>query len=562
MSGAWIGYDLPTSPASYHELCDGFEWERPETYNIADVALGGDPDAIALRHVPEPGRPAADGVSGDEIDSIRTLTYGALADATATVATRLREAGIGPDDRVAVCLPQCPELVVLHLAVLRLGGVVVPVSMLLGDESFAHVLEHSDTRALFVDEQRWNRSDSDPLEAPDLTVPVRIDEGRDALGGLAGFVSDTSAPAEPPMARTAPEDPALVLYTSGTTSDPKGVIQSHQYLLGSMPGYHCWFELFDPERTRQSRVWTPSEWAWAGALFDVVFPTLAVGGTVVSSVRRAGFDAANALERLCTQAVTHAFLPPTALRQIRRHTDPSASDVTSLRVVMCGGESLPPSVAEWAESTLDVTVNESYGQTEANALVGESDCVYSGSPDALGRPYPGHEIVLLGDDGQPVSDGEIGEITVTLPDPVVMRGYLDDKRATDAVLDNERLRTGDLGRFKANDVLEHLGRKDDLILSSGYRISPLEIENALMDHPDVAAVLVEGESDEERGQRAVATVVPATDVSDEDTLSRSLRSHVAERLGPHKRPRRIEFVSRLSTTRTDKTDRSENAGDP
>ncbi|WP_254271308.1 acyl-CoA synthetase [Haloarcula marina] len=542
----WTGYDLPSDPDSYEDLRDGFAWRVPATYNLADHALSGPADRLALSHVPEG--------AVDAPDRTRTLTYGDLDSASATLAARLAESGVGRGDRVAVCLPQCPELVVAHLAVLRLGGVVVPVSMLVGDDSFAHLLAHSDATALIVDAVRWESAE-DGLPGPSTVLSVTVDSGNDALGGLAAHTENVEAPADPPMVATSPSDPAMILYTSGSTSDPKGVLQSHQYLLGSLPGYHCWFGLFDEAAARRARAWTPSEWAWAGALFDVVFPTLAVGGTVVSSVRRRGFDAERALTLAEAQGVTHAFLPPTALRTIRNEADPAPTAVPDLEAVMCGGEPLPAAVSSWAEATLGVTVSESYGQTEANALVGEVAGVYR-TDEALGRAYPGHDIVLVDDDGAAVPTGETGEIAVVCPDPVVMREYVGDPAATDAVLSDEFLRTGDLGRFDDDGTLTHLGRKDSVIITSGYRVSPLEVEGVLSDHPAVAAVRVEGEPDPERGQRVVAFVVPAADATATDDLAAALRSTVADHLGPHKRPRRIAFVEELPTTRTGKTDRS------
>ena len=550
MTGSWTGYTLPTSPTGYGELLDGFEWQIPGEYNIAAVALEGDPEAVALRHLPDRGSNAA--VS----DTVRTVTYGELASASAAVAIRLAADGVTPGDRVAVCLPQCPEQVVLHLAAYRLGAVVVPVSMLLGDASLEHQVTHADVSALFVDEQRWTSADLDELKETVSTVTVRVDADSSPLGGLTRFASDQPGGTTPPMARTAPDDPALVLYTSGTSSEPKGVVQGHQYLLGSMPGYHCWFDRFEPETADATRAWTPSEWAWAGALFDVVFPTLAVGGTVVSSVRRRGFDPERALDVVETQGVTHAFLPPTALRKLREGAAVTEEQTASLSVIMSGGEPLPNSVATWAEETLDVTVNEAYGQTEANALAGEAQGVYPGTDDGLGRPYPGHDLAVIDDDGTPLPAGEVGEIAVARPDPVVMKGYLDDPHATQAVLGEEWLRTGDLGRFGPDGVLEHLGRADELVVSSGYRISPLEVESVLTDHPSVVAALVRGEPDPERGQRVVASVVLVDEGSGDEALEDRLRSAVADRLGPHKKPHAVEFVTELPTTRTGKTDRS------
>lgn len=550
MSDHWTGYELPESAATFDALREGFEWEIPGRYNIAEHVFEGDSSAVALRHVPEEM----------EGNGPRTVTYGALDEASAAVATQLAADGVSPGDRVAVCLPQCPEQVVVHLAVYRLGGVVVPASMLLGDAVLDHLLTHADVDALFVDERRWARADEGEVETVGTTVTVDVDADRSALAGLAPYAGDVDEGEPPPVARTGPEDPAIVLYTSGTTSEPKGVVQSHQYLLGSLPGYHCWFDLFDPESSRETRVWTPSEWAWAGALFDVVFPTLALGGTVVSSVRRSGFDPERALALVESHAVTHAFFPPTALRKLRQGVESERVSTPSLSAVMSGGEALPDPVAEWAETTLGATVNESYGQTEANALAGESNARYPSTGAGLGRPYPGHDVAIVDDDGSERPAGEVGEIAVSLPDPVVMRGYLDDPDATRAVLCDEWLRTGDLGRVTAEGDLEHLGRTDELIVSSGYRISPLEVESALLDHPAVSAALVGSEPDSERGQRVVAKVVSSAESMDEATLRARLRAHVADSLGPYKRPHVVEFVSELPTTRTGKTDRSRVGG--
>lgn len=549
MSGNWTGYRLPESPATYDDLRDNFEWQVPDNYNVAAVALDGDSDAVALHHVPESGCAAA--LDGE----MRTVTYGALADASAAVALHLAAKGVTPGDRVAVCLPQCPEQVVVHLAVYRLGGVVVPVSMLLGDAAMAHVLTHSDADALFVDEQRWSRIATGSLPDIHLTVIVSVDAKQSALGGLAEFAGDVRTAVTPPFASTTPSDPAIVLYTSGTTSNPKGVVQTHQYLLGSLPGYHCWFDLFDPVAAREARVWTPSEWAWAGALFNVVLPTLAVGGTVVSSVRRSGFDPERAVELVRTESVTHAFFPPTALRKLRQSN--VRVETPSLTVIMSGGEALPKTVSEWAERAFGATVNESYGETEANALAGESkDRFGAAAAETLGRPYPGHQLAVIDADGKERPHGELGEIAVGRPDPVVMQGYLDDPDTTQGVLGNRWLRTGDLGRFTVDGELEHLGRRDELIISSGYRISPLEVESVLSDHPDVAAALVRGEPNKQRGQDIVAMVLPTNRTIDGSVLTVVLRTHVADVLGPFKRPHRFDFVSELPTTRTGKIDRS------
>ncbi|MFB6141166.1 MAG: AMP-binding protein [Halosimplex sp.] len=557
------GYDLPTPGDGNRtgsrgetggslgtevdpDAWDGFEWQIPETYNIASVALDHDADRTALRHLD------ADGDSYE-------FTYGELERAADALAADLRHNGVESGDRVAVCLPQCPEHAVVHLAAYRCGAVTVPLSMLLGQETVRYQLADCGVHTLLLDAQRATELPDGVTDPADRVVTVATGSGDyerapRALGGLAAVVDDE---ASAPAAETSPDDPAVILYTSGTSGHPKGVLQSHAYLLGSLPGYHCCFHLFDDADCRDALLWTPSEWAWAGALFDVVLPTLATGGTVLSTERRTGFEPSRALERIDEESVTHAFFPPTALARMRSETDPSAYDLGSLGVVMCGGEKLQPAVFEWAESELGVTVNETYGQTEANMLVGNCRVAFPATSGSMGKPYPGHDVVVVDEDGDPLPPGELGEIAVAPPDPVTLIEYWDDPEATEAkFLDDGLMLTGDLARRDEDGYLFHAGRKDHLIITSGYRVSPLEVESVLTEEPRVASAVVGGVPDAERGQRVKAYLRLTDGHEPSAALADELRDHVRERLGAHKTPRDIEFIESIPETRSGKTDRT------
>jgi acetyl-CoA synthetase len=548
-----VGYDLPDLDAvdSYGEFRAAFSWSLPDEYDVATASLDHPPNVrsrTALRHVDE---------SGD----VHAFAYDALAGAADAVAAWLADRGVGEGDRVAVSFPQSPEHLLVHLGAYRLGVVVVPVSVLLGADSLSYTLDHADADLFVVDEtvHEGFREAGAALDAPDAVVVVPTDP--DAYGPAAGHLGGLRSVVEPgregPRAATGPDDPALVLYTSGTSDRPKGVVVGHRYLAGSLPGYHCWFHLFDPDELGVQRVWTPAEWAWAGALFDVVFPTLAIGGTVVSRERRSGFDPAEALALMDDQGVTRAFMPPTALHQIRDAAPEPDTSLPTLSVVQCGGEPLAEDLRAWAESTLDLVVNEGYGQTEANALAGECRALFPPREGSLGRAYPGHDLVVVDDDGDPLPPGESGELAVELPDPVAFLRYWRDPGATDAKRADGLLRTGDTAVLDADGYVHFRGRADDLVLSSGYRVSPAEVERALERHDAVSEAVVGGVPDDERGQRVRAYVVPAPGVEavDPATLAQ-LREFVRRDAGAHKVPDEVKVLADPPTTRSGKVDRS------
>ncbi|OVE83273.1 hypothetical protein B2G88_16490 [Natronolimnobius baerhuensis] len=529
-----------------------FEWDLPETYNLAESAhkTGEARNLTALVHRDDHGR-------------AHRFTYAELDDAASALGAQLREAGLEPGDRIALCFPQSPELLVAHLATYRIGCLAVPLSVLLGQESLAHSLEHSNASALLADATVYDQIE-EPVAAADLPTELVVDLEAEAYDGpnrhLGAFAHRVSSDRSSEIVATKPDEPAIIVYTSGTSGTPKGVVQRHQYLIGTLPGYQCWFHCFGDEH--RERVWTPAEWAWAGSLFDAVFPTLACGGTVVSSVRRSGFDPADALALLERFDVSRSFMPSTAMWQIREETEPSAGDLDALEVVMCGGEKLPEPVKEWAERELAIVVNEAYGQTEANAMIGDCQVLYESKPDSMGRIYPGHECAILDEDLEPVEPGSVGQIALERSDPVLFAGYLGDKEATEECYDGGWYLTGDLARLDEDGYVTFAGRADNLIISSGYRVSPTAVEAALCRAPTVANAAVGGVSDEERGQRIVAYVLLETDVetpaeaNEETTLEDDLRQHVRDRLGPHKTPHEIEVLEDPPRTRTGKLDRA------
>jgi len=529
----------------YDELRDAFEWEVPERFNLADYvcdrwANGADGDRIALY-----------GEAGD--GERETYTYRELAAATDRLAGHLAARGIGRGDRVGVNAPQRPETAIAHVACWKLGAVSIPLSTLFGTDALRYRLTDADADACVVDGSnvdtlRAVRADLD-LAVVTIDAAARADETgfEAALAGAApvGGAVDTRA-----------EDDATVIYTSGTTGEPKGVRHAHRVLLGDLPLFVTGFCNLD---VRDDGVlWTPAEWAWVATLFDVLFPGLFYGQSVVA-YRGGQFDPETAFEIVERYGVTNFFAPPTALRMMT-DADPSGYDLSSVRVVPSGGESLGASVVEWAAETFDgAAVHEGYGQTEANMLVGDCTALAEFREGTIGPPAPGHEVAILDRESrEPLPAGEVGEIAVRYEgNPVCFKSYLGKPEATRAKLHEGWLLTEDLGRMDAEGYVTFVGRADSVIISAGYRIGPVEIEEALASHPDAADAGVIGVPDDERGEVPKAFVVPASGGSSEGNvpgadLAAALRDHVRERLAAYEYPREIEFVGELPKTTTGK----------
>jgi acetyl-CoA synthetase len=352
---------------------------------------------------------------------------------------------------------------------------------------------------------------------------------------------------------TRAEDPALLIYTSGTTGPPKGALHAHRALLGHLPGVE-FSNNFAPQPG--DRFWSPADWAWIAGLMDVLLPAWHHGlPVVVSQARR--FDPERAFALIARHRVRNALIPPTALKMMRDVPDPRARYGFELRTVFSGGEPLGAEVLEWAKDSLGVTVNEVYGQTEANMVVGSCHEVMEVRPGSMGRPMPGHDVAVIREDGSVAPSGEIGEIAVRRPDPVMLLEYWKDPEATEDRFTGDWARTGDLARSDADGYLWFTGRRDDLITSSGYRIGPAEVEDSILKHPAVSLVAVVGVPHPVRGSIVKAFVKLKPDVSPSDGLADSIQESVKSRLGAHEYPREIAFVDSLPMTATGKIMRRE-----
>ena len=202
------------------------------------------------------------------------------------------------------------------------------------------------------------------------------------------------------------EDPALLIYTSGTTGGPKGALHVHRILFGHLPGFELSHDFF-PQA--EDLFWTPADWAWIGGLMDALFPALHHGRCTFSMESSGAFDPERALSRMAKHAVRNTFLPPTALKMMRQGEVSPPRDLR-LRTIMSGGEALGEEMLDWVRKHLGVTVNEIYGQTECNYVVGNSSTLYAVKPGSMGRGYPGHHVAVIGEQGEPVGPNTVGEI--------------------------------------------------------------------------------------------------------------------------------------------------------
>jgi acetyl-CoA synthetase len=557
-----------------------FGWKVPRHFNMAQVC------ARRWAAAPETARRTAI-IEHQDPGPPKVYSYGQLQTAADALSRALLELGVQRGDRVAIVLPQRFETAVAYMAILQIGAVAMPLSQLFGPEALSYRLQDSGAVLAVVDDSTVQAIHSVRSECPGLRHVVGIgasaalcDHAFETLLTHAGVTDPLSPP--PAAARrrwtvpvkTLADDAAILIYTSGTTGPPKGALIPHRALIGNLTGFVCsqnWFG-FDPSGRRPGRssavFWSPADWAWTGGLMDALLPTLYFGRPIVAWSGR--FSPELAFTLMQQHRVTHAFLFPTALKaMMKAYPTPRDHFRLSLKAVMSAGEAVGDAVFGYCEAQLGVTVNEMFGQTEINYIVG--NCAMNGRrahgvgwparPGSMGRPYPGHRVEVIDEHGQICPDGVPGDVAVNRvdvhghPDPIFFLGYWNQPKATAGKFTGDWCRTGDLAVRDADGYLWYQGRADDVFKSAGYRIGPSEIENCLVKHPAVANAAVVPKPDPERGALVKAYVVLAPGYAASEQLVEALQQHVRGKLAPYEYPKEIEFIAELPMTTTGKVQR-------
>ena len=554
----------------YDQLHAQFGWQVDKHFNIAQVC--------SARWAAAPDAAQRVAVLEHQIGQApKTHTFAQLQQAANRLSQVLTDQGVQRGDRVAIVMPQCFETAVAYMAVLQMGAVAMPLSMLFGPEALAFRIQDSQVQlavchATALDALRMARQ-----ECPDLHTVVTVGTPAQPAPGEWGWASllEHASPRFTPV-RTLANDPAVLIYTSGTTGNPKGALIPQRALIGNLTGFVCsqnWFG-FDPwdgQKPSEAVFWSPADWAWTGGLMDALLPSLYFGRPIVAFAGR--FDPELAFEILQTNQVTHTFLFPTALKAMMKAVPhPRRRYDLRLQAIMSAGEAVGDAVFAYCEQELGVTVNEMFGQTEINYVVGNCARLWPARANSMGRAYPGHRVAVIDEAGKVCASGTVGEVAVHRldvhghPDPVFFLGYWRNEEATRAKYTGDWCRTGDLAMSDADGYLWYQGRTDDMFKAAGYRIGPGEIENCLVKHPAVANAAVVPKPDRDRGALVKAYVVLSPDYQAlrqqaasapefEARVQRDLQQHVRGLLAPYEYPKEIEFIDALPMTTTGKVQR-------
>jgi len=527
---------------TYDEVYNSFRWEVPEFYNIGvDICdkWARQRYRLALIYLDEKGQ-------------VAKYTFWDLKRLSNRLANGFKAAGIKPGDRVGILLPQCPETAISHIAAYKIGAIAIPLFTLFGIDALEYRLSNSQAKAIVTDAANLPKIWQIRQNLPHLqTILVTGGEKNDNVLDFWATLEKGSPEFQP--VNTKADDPALIIYTSGTTGPPKGALHAHRTLLGHLPGVEFPHNFFPRD---DDLFWTPADWAWIGGLIDVLFPSWHHGIPVLAH-RAKKFDPEEAFHLIAAYGIRNAFMPPTALKLMRQVKNPQSRHSYRMRSIGSGGETLGEGLLDWGREVLGLTINEFYGQTECNLIVGCCADIMDIRPGSMGRVIPGHVVDIIDDRGNPVKAGTVGEIAVRRPDPVMFLEYWQNPESTRGKFIGDWLLTGDLAKKDADGYFWFNGRKDDVITSAGYRIGPAEIEDCLMKHPAVAMVAVVGSPDELRTEIVKAFVVLQADVNPAADVAEDIKAFVKTRLAAHEYPREVEFVKELPMTATGKIMRRE-----
>jgi acyl-coenzyme A synthetase/AMP-(fatty) acid ligase len=501
-----------------------WEWVVPEHFNIGV--------ACADRHLGTERENNIAMIVEDDTLGTATITFAELARKTSQFAQALRGLGVQAGDRVLIRLPNSLDYPIAFLGAMKLGAISVPTSTLLTAEEVAYLAKDSGAVMLVTDAAAWSGIADGLNETPNLkyillsqTETVTPHPEFNVLSLSACLEANSSYDAPYP---TKAEDPAYLVYTSGTTGYPKGVLHAHRALLGRQPAAQYWFNYSDKV---QDRIMHSGKFNWTYVLGTGLMDPLYLGKTVI--VHEGKNDAQKWLDLIQKHAATIFIGVPTIYRQILQKTTTTGAELPSMRHFMSAGEHLSDEVLTQWHERFGLNIYEAVGMSEFSYYLSQS-IFRPIRPGSAGFPQPGHHIRLLNPETmEPVATGEEGMICVPDTDPGLFLNYWNLDEETRKYKHDGYFFTGDYAKYDADGYIWFLGRKDDIIKSFGYRVSPYEIERVYKGHPDVADCASVGEEIEKDKLLVVAYVILKPDATaSADDLLQFGKQHLAAYKAP------------------------------
>jgi len=542
----WASEPVPNL-SKYETLEDAradLEWRIPHNYNVATDVVTQHVDGqeqIALYQKEETGERSQ-------------YTFQEIERLSNRVANGLAERGVGRGDRIGIISSQRVETALAHVAGWKVGAITVPLSVQYDDDALAFRLNDNKTTLIFAEEASYDAVSQVADDVASVKHVIGLD-GEPSLSSVETSIFDdikdesTFDPVE-----TEHNDPAVLLYTSGTTGDPKGVIVAHEYLLGHLPGIQTYYEL--PWHDMDEYVLcSPADWAWAGGLFDILLPAWHYGIPVVG-YHTAEFTPENIFELIDEYGVTQMLLTATVMNKMRQ-VDKSQYDTSSIVALLGAGESIQSNLRTWAREVFDAPVNGGYGQTEANLVVGYCSQWHDEKTHqvgCIGQVLPGHTVNVIDDDGNVKGAVTNGKIATKRPDPVMMKEYWNNPEKTESAFIGDWFDSGDIGYRDEEGYLWFTARAEDVIMKGDHVIGPSTVEDALSQHEAVAETAVIGLEDPDGEEYIKAFVVPVSGHGDDETRDDILSAAAAD-FEAHAVPGEIELIDKLPTTTTGKIQR-------
>jgi acetyl-CoA synthetase len=532
----------------YDETYANFRIDVPEYFNfgfdVIDAWAKKDRNKLAMIWVNQKGED-------------KKFTFRDLSNLSNQVANMFIKYGPAKGERVLIMLPRVPEWWIFTIGMIKMGITYCPAPTMLTPKDLKYRIEAADIKMVITDMENAGKVDAIYDECPSLVNRMVIDGVRE---GWISYPVELDYPAPVSnkliplkgMPRTKSTDPMLIFFTSGTTGEPKMVLHDHTYALGHIVTGRFWHDVKNTDLH-----FTVADTGWGKSAWGKLYGQWYEGAAIFVYDIRGKFNATELLPVMEKYGVTTFCAPPTIYRMLIL-ADLDKFDFSELRHCTSAGEPLNPEVIRVWEETTGLTIYEGYGQTETVLCIGTFPCMEP-KYGSMGKPAPGWQVEIHRDDGSPAGIGEEGHIAIGIdPRPVgLFREYIDNEEENEQSFHNGYYYTGDKAYLDADGYIWFVGRDDDVIKASGYRIGPFEVESALLEHPAVQETAVVGSPDVIRGLIVKAFVVLAPEYEPSDKLVKELQKHVKNVTAPYKYPRAIEFVDSLPKTISGKIRRNE-----